>query len=76
MGSKKALVAVCWPPPLLWLVVAYLGALAAIFATAFFTTDPFTNEVVRDVHDRELRGSPHPDLPAHHRPHAAHRGRW
>ncbi len=32
--------------PMLWLVVAYLGALAAIFATAFFTTDPFTNLVV------------------------------
>ncbi|MBK9477216.1 MAG: ABC transporter permease [Tetrasphaera sp.] len=32
--------------PLLWLVVAYLGALASIFATAFFTTDSFTNEVV------------------------------
>ena len=47
----------CWPPPLLWLVVAYLGALVAIFATAFFTTDPFTNEVVRDVHDRELPAS-------------------
>ena len=26
-------------PPLLWLVVAYLGALAAIFATAVWTTD-------------------------------------
>src|SRR6478672_7095422 len=46
MGSKKALVGLL-TPPLLWLVVAYLGALAAIFATAFFTTDPFTNEVVR-----------------------------
>jgi putative spermidine/putrescine transport system permease protein len=32
--------------PMAWLVVAYLGALAAIFATAFFTTDPFTNKVV------------------------------
>lgn len=32
--------------PMTWLVVAYLGALAAIFATAFFSTDPFTNEVV------------------------------
>jgi putative spermidine/putrescine transport system permease protein len=32
--------------PMAWLVVAYLGALAVIFATAFFTTDPFTNEVV------------------------------
>jgi putative spermidine/putrescine transport system permease protein len=46
MGSKKAVIALL-SPPLLWLVVAYLGALAAIFATAFFTTDPFTNEVVR-----------------------------
>jgi putative spermidine/putrescine transport system permease protein len=32
--------------PMTWLVVAYLGALVAIFATAFFTTDPFTNKVV------------------------------
>ncbi len=32
--------------PMAWLVVAYLGALAFIFATAFFTTDPFTNKVV------------------------------
>src|SRR5215218_5550832 len=35
-------------PPLLWLLVAYLGALAVIFATAFWTTDPFTNLVVRE----------------------------
>lgn len=35
--------------PMTWLVVAYLGALAAIFATALFTTDPFTNAVVRTV---------------------------
>jgi putative spermidine/putrescine transport system permease protein len=34
-------------PPLFWLVVAYLGALAVIFATAFWSTDPFTNQVVR-----------------------------
>jgi putative spermidine/putrescine transport system permease protein len=46
MGSKKALAGLL-APPLLWLVVAYLGALASIFATAFFTTDPFTNQVVR-----------------------------
>lgn len=46
MGSRKALAGLL-APPLLWLVVAYLGALLAIFATAFFTTDPFTNEVVR-----------------------------
>ncbi|MGL5859123.1 MAG: ABC transporter permease [Angustibacter sp.] len=34
-------------PPMAWLLVAYLGALAAIFATAVWTTDPFTNQVVR-----------------------------
>jgi putative spermidine/putrescine transport system permease protein len=32
--------------PMTWLVVAYLGALGFIFATAFFTTDPFTSKVV------------------------------
>jgi putative spermidine/putrescine transport system permease protein len=33
--------------PLAWLGIAYLGALAMIFATAFLTTDPFTGAVVR-----------------------------
>jgi putative spermidine/putrescine transport system permease protein len=46
MRSRRALAGLLLPP-MLWLVVAYLGALAAIFATAFFTTDPFTNQVVR-----------------------------
>src|SRR4051794_18349034 len=32
--------------PMTWLVVVYLGALGFIFATAFFTTDPFTSKVV------------------------------
>ncbi|MBT2209660.1 ABC transporter permease [Actinomadura sp. NEAU-AAG7] len=32
--------------PLAWLVPGYLGALAAIFLTAFWTTDTFTGEVV------------------------------
>jgi putative spermidine/putrescine transport system permease protein len=49
MRQRKGL-AVLLGPPLLWLVVAYLGALAAIFATAFFRTDPFTNQVVRSFH--------------------------
>jgi putative spermidine/putrescine transport system permease protein len=34
-------------PPLLWLVVAYLGALGYIFISALWATDPFTNQVVR-----------------------------
>jgi putative spermidine/putrescine transport system permease protein len=32
--------------PLVWLVVAYLGSLAALFLSAFWTTDPFTSDVV------------------------------
>jgi putative spermidine/putrescine transport system permease protein len=33
--------------PLAWLAVAYLGSLAALFLSAFWTTDPFTSDVVR-----------------------------
>jgi putative spermidine/putrescine transport system permease protein len=33
--------------PLTWLVLAYLGSLAALFASAFWTTDTFTSNVVR-----------------------------
>jgi putative spermidine/putrescine transport system permease protein len=44
---KRLTLAGLLAPPLLWLVVAYLGALAAIFATAIWSTDPFTNQVVR-----------------------------
>lgn len=33
--------------PLLWLVVAYLGALSALFLTAFWTIDSFTGNVVQ-----------------------------
>lgn len=32
--------------PMLWLGLAYLGALAALFITAFWHTDPFTGKVV------------------------------
>jgi putative spermidine/putrescine transport system permease protein len=34
--------------PLLWLGLAYLGALAALFVTAFWHTDTFTGKVVTD----------------------------
>jgi putative spermidine/putrescine transport system permease protein len=33
--------------PVLWLVVAYLGALAALFVTAFWTIDSFTGNIVQ-----------------------------
>jgi putative spermidine/putrescine transport system permease protein len=34
--------------PLLWLVVAYLGALAVLMVSAFWTVNGFTGEVVRE----------------------------
>jgi len=34
--------------PMLWLGLAYLGALAALFITAFWTTDVYTGQVVTD----------------------------
>lgn len=33
--------------PLLWLAVLYLGSLAVLFVSAFWTTDSFTSEVVK-----------------------------
>lgn len=44
-------------PPLAWLVVVYLGALAVIFLTAFWTTDDFTNEVVQTFTLDNLRSA-------------------
>src|SRR6478735_2992438 len=34
-------------PPLLWLGVAYLGALAALLVTAFFSVGEFTSTVIK-----------------------------
>ncbi|BBC98142.1 ABC transporter permease [Streptomyces rochei] len=33
--------------PLLWLIVLYLGSLAVLFASAFWSTDSFTSQVVK-----------------------------
>jgi len=52
---RRLTLAALLAPPLLWLVVAYLGALAAIFATALWSTDPFTNQVVRTFTTDNLR---------------------
>ncbi|MEA2447569.1 MAG: putative spermidine/putrescine transport system permease protein, partial [Actinomycetota bacterium] len=35
-------------PPMGWMLVVYLGALALLFATAFWRQDPLTAEIVRD----------------------------
>ena len=34
--------------PMVWLVLIYLGSLAALFLTAFWTVDDFTGQVVRE----------------------------
>ena len=35
--------------PFVWIGVAYLGSLAVLFVTAFWTVDPFTGNVVREL---------------------------
>ena len=35
--------------PLFWLVVAYIGSLATLLITAFFTTDSFTGDIIRRI---------------------------
>jgi putative spermidine/putrescine transport system permease protein len=41
--------------PLLWLVVAYLGALAVLLVSAFWTVNSFTGEVVREFTPANFR---------------------
>ena len=46
-------------PPMAWLVVAYLGSLAVLLVSAFWSTNSFTGAVVRQLHHRELRPGVH-----------------
>jgi putative spermidine/putrescine transport system permease protein len=43
-GARTRLAALL-APPLLWLILAYLGSLAVLLLSAFWTTDPFTSDV-------------------------------
>ena len=43
---RRVRLALLLAPPLLWLVVAYLGAIAVLLLSAFWTTDTFTGNVV------------------------------
>ena len=45
-GNRLAL-AFLLVPPLAWLILAYLGSLAVLLLSAFWTTDTFTGSVVR-----------------------------
>jgi len=42
--------------PMLWLVMAYLGSLAVMFATAFWSVDSFTGQVIRQPTLDNLKG--------------------
>ncbi|HEX2495545.1 MAG TPA: ABC transporter permease [Gaiellaceae bacterium] len=44
----RARLAALLAAPFAWLFVAYLGSLAVLFVTAFWTVDPFTGDVVRE----------------------------
>ncbi|MFI9257651.1 ABC transporter permease [Streptomyces sioyaensis] len=44
--GARARLAALLAPPLLWLILAYLGSLAVLLLSAFWTTDPFTSDVV------------------------------
>lgn len=46
-GSSASRTGLLLLPPMLWLGVAYLGALGALFLAAFWTTDEFTGDLVR-----------------------------
>ena len=43
----KSRLAILLSAPMFWLVVAYLGSLATMFASAFWTVDSFTGNIVR-----------------------------
>ena len=45
--SRRIRLAFLLVPPLAWLVVAYLGSLAVLLLSAFWSTDEFTGAVVR-----------------------------
>src|SRR5690242_6449496 len=44
---RRTRLALLLTPPMLWLVVAYLGAIAAMLLTALWTTNSFTGKVER-----------------------------
>ena len=46
---KRARLGVTLAPPLVWLLVIYIGSLAALLVTSLYTTDAFTSAVVKDV---------------------------
>ena len=47
-GARGSSSGSCSTPPVLWLVVVYLGSLAVMFVSSFWRLDPATSAIVRD----------------------------
>lgn len=52
--KRRTRLAILLSAPMLWLVVAYLGSLGVMFASALWTTDSFTGNVVKTVSGNNL----------------------
>ena len=61
-------------PPLAWFLVIYLASLVAMLITAFWSVNPFTNNLAAPADARELPQTLHRDVPAHHLAHDRARG--
>ena len=55
IGRRRWHLAALLSAPMLWLVVAYLGALAVLLVSAFWTVNGFTGEVVREFSLQNFR---------------------
>jgi putative spermidine/putrescine transport system permease protein len=53
-GRRRLQLLLLLTPPLAWLVVAYLGAIAFMLLSSFWSTDSFTGEVVRTYTSNNL----------------------
>jgi putative spermidine/putrescine transport system permease protein len=60
--------------PMAWLVVAYLGSLAVMFAAAFWSTDSFTGALIKQASWTTSDAASRSGLPADRAAHARRRG--
>ena len=56
-GRPRLQVGALLAGPVGWLVVGYLGSLAVLLITAFWTVDPLSGEVVQGLQPRKLRNA-------------------
>jgi len=52
---RRAQLLLLLTPPLLWLVVAYLGAISVLLLSSLWTTDTFTGNVVHQYSFSNLK---------------------